>query len=255
MTQRVFIKVVGFTDVERHALNTVFRLSESRPTAYVLWAPDAPEAPQMALLDAHSYEARVEAESPQPQGMRLAWIGEDPPEGIWRSFHRPLNWTDVVQAMDEVFEPVPELSFDLDMDVEVDMGPETQPPEDANAPPRPRALIACAPLEERLYLRAKLALHGWVLADEAESAAQALELLQGNRYEVALVDFDLPGSPGWPFLQQLATTGRGVGRLVVIKERATWLEKMRAWFAGARAMLRKPVAPEQVEALLGPAAP
>jgi CheY-like chemotaxis protein len=155
--------------------------------------------------------------------------------------------------MDEVFEPVPELTFDLDLDMGADMGPETQPPEESNEPPRPRVLIASAHLEDRLYLRAKLALHGWVVADEAQSAAQALELLQGNRYEIALVDFDLPGSPGWSFLPQLATTGRGIGRLVVIKERATWIEKVRAWFAGARAMLRKPAVPEKLQTLLGPA--
>ena len=34
MAQRVFVKVVGFSDVERHALNSVFRLSEDRDTIY-----------------------------------------------------------------------------------------------------------------------------------------------------------------------------------------------------------------------------
>jgi hypothetical protein len=35
MGRRVFVKVVGFSDAERHALNTLFRLSEERDTHYV----------------------------------------------------------------------------------------------------------------------------------------------------------------------------------------------------------------------------
>ena len=45
MTQRVFVKVTGFTDVERHALNTVFRLSEQRGIIYSLWVPPPPSRP------------------------------------------------------------------------------------------------------------------------------------------------------------------------------------------------------------------
>ena len=30
--ERVFVKVAGFSDAERHALNTLFRLSEQRET-------------------------------------------------------------------------------------------------------------------------------------------------------------------------------------------------------------------------------
>ena len=37
MAQRIYIKVVGFSDEERHALNTVFRLSEQCRTMYQLW--------------------------------------------------------------------------------------------------------------------------------------------------------------------------------------------------------------------------
>ena len=53
MAQRVFIKVVGFSDEERHALNTVFRLSEQCRTMYQLWTPQAAEPPRALLLDGH----------------------------------------------------------------------------------------------------------------------------------------------------------------------------------------------------------
>ena len=51
MGRMVFVKVVGFRDVERHALNTLFRLSAERPTCYALWMPDAPVMPHIALID------------------------------------------------------------------------------------------------------------------------------------------------------------------------------------------------------------
>ena len=54
MGTTVFVKVVGFRDVERHALNTVFRLSMERPTCYALWTPEAPVMPHITLLDVES---------------------------------------------------------------------------------------------------------------------------------------------------------------------------------------------------------
>lgn len=247
MPQKVFVQVVGFTDVERHALNTVFRLSEQRPTSYWLWTPEAPEAPRLALLDGQSYEARLAYETLRSSGPHLAWVGDDAPAGVWRSFGRPLSWPDVVQAMDEMFTPLTEVEFDLDLDA----GPQTQPPpaDDDDVPVR-RALIASADLGERLYLRAKLALHQLTVADEAESAADVLELLRTNRYEVALVDFGLPDSDGWPFIRRLAQARSVISHLVVTKDSASLGERIQAWLAGVEALLAKPADPLKLQRML-----
>jgi CheY-like chemotaxis protein len=247
MPQSVFIKVIGFTDVERHALNTVFRLSEARTINYSLWAPGAPLDPQLVLLDGQSYEARVEAESPPVRDARLVWIGEDAPPGVWRSFHRPLAWGEVVQAIDDVFAPQPDISFDLDLDA----GPDTLPPDDLHPQvPERRALIACADINERLYLRAKLALHGITLADEAETAEQVQQLLRGHRYKFAVLDFGLPQGEGWQLVRQLGQLQPPIARLVVTKQQVTLAERIRARFAGARAVLRKPPDPEKLRVLM-----
>src|SRR5688572_15006897 len=116
MAQRVFIKVVGFDDDERHALNVVFRLSEQCQTMYQLWSTEAPDKPRMALLDGDTWEARLEAESPLNDDVKLVWVGADPPAQIWRSFRRPLAWPDIVQAMDALFLPDQGLDFDLGLD-------------------------------------------------------------------------------------------------------------------------------------------
>lgn len=245
MAQRVFVKVVGFTDVERHALNTVFRLSEQREIVYSLWATDAPEPPQLALIDGRSYEAPLELESRQDAGLKLIWVGPAAPAEAWRTFQRPMSWPDVVNAMDQLFAPAEALDFDLDYDSGV---PDTQPP--ADEPPRKRALIASADRDERLYLRAKLALAHLTQADEAETGVQALELTRSHHYAVALVDFALPDFDGWALLKELNEARPAIPHVILTKEGASVPERLRAWFAGAQGLFDKPPHPAKLQSLL-----
>jgi CheY-like chemotaxis protein len=246
MAQRVFVKVVGFTDVERHALNTVFRLSEQRDTVYSLWAADAPEPPQLALIDGQSYEARVELESPNNADLKLIWVGDVESANVWRTFERPMSWPEVVRSMDQLFAPPNPLDFDLGFGGGDAV--DTQPPE-AEVPAK-RALIACADRDERLYLRAKLALAELTQADEAETAAEARELARAHQYSVALVDFALPGVDGWAFLKELNETRPAIPYVIITKEGASVPERVRAWFAGAEGFFDKPPHPGKLQNLL-----
>ena len=104
MPSTVFVKIVGFRDVERHAINTVFRLSMDRLPSYWLWTPDAPVPPHLALIDVDSYEGGLELASPTfNSNLKLICVGKRPPPGAWRVFDRPLNWPAVVHAMDQLF--------------------------------------------------------------------------------------------------------------------------------------------------------
>jgi CheY-like chemotaxis protein len=244
MAQRVFVKVVGFTDVERHALNTVFRLYGQGETHYCLWMVDAPEAPQLALIDGQAYEAPLQLESPAQDGLKVIWVGESPPPDAWRVFHRPIAWPDVVQAMDDVFETPRPLDFDLDSRGSF---ADTVPPD---VPPGKRALIASADRDERLYLRAKLALADLTRADEAETAAQALELTRANQYDVALVDFALPDMNAWVLLKELAGAKPAIPHVIVTKARASILERLRARLGGVEGVFDKPPHPGKLQDLL-----
>lgn len=261
MSQRVFVKVVGFTDVERHALNTLFRLSEQGPVTYSLWMPDAPQQPRLALVDGQSYEAPMAVESPgQDPDLKVIWVGEEPPALAWRVFDRPLHWPHVIKAMDGLLGPPQELDFDLeqesDLDFDLDSGLEaedTQPqPLGAQQPPEPvrRALIISADLAERLYLRARLALADLPLADEAESAAQAIEMTRADAYAVTLLDFDLPSTQGWEMVKQLQQARPRLPHLIVIKRNATLMDNFRAWNAEIEACLGKPPDPARLAGLL-----
>jgi CheY-like chemotaxis protein len=240
MGDRVFVKVVGFTDVERHALNTVFRLSDERAATYVLWTPDAPEPPRLALVDGQAPEGREVLESPGTDpDLKLIWVGAITPARAVRSFVRPLAWPDVVQAMDELFAPPPAVDFDLDLD----------PVTPSAASTAKRVLVTGAEPSDRFYLRAKLASVGLLDVDEAESATQLQELTQVTRYQAILLDLDLPAVDGWALLRQLTSLSPPVA-VIVFKQSPGFGTRLRARFAGAQACLGKPPHPGRLQSLL-----
>ncbi len=245
MAEPIFVKVMGFSDVERHALNSVFRLSADQAIHYQLWAADAPRSPALALVDGDSYQAVMELET---QGLddsiKLIWVGSHPSPRAWRSFDRPMHWPNVVQAMDSLFGPPPELDFDLGFDA----GPDTQPPE-LDAPGR-RALVVNTSRDECLYLRARLALAGLVFMDEAATAADALALVTAQPYSLVLLDLALPDRDGWQLLRELRAVRPEVGTVWLTTAGGTLLAGLRARQAGAKACLAKPFDPAQLQSLL-----
>ena len=76
MPTSVYVKVVGFNDVERHALNTLFRLSQGQSATYLLWTPELPVPPHVALIDVESYEAGMELDLNTPAEFRAHLEGE-----------------------------------------------------------------------------------------------------------------------------------------------------------------------------------
>ncbi len=167
MAQRVFVKVLGFSAAERHALNTLFRLSEQRETVYSLWEPQAPEPPRLALVDGRSQEAHQESRTggqvAQADLDRVGGAGQqlallrtaaalarrDP--GPWMNCsRRPVRstWT---STLDDASQTLPPGVRGWD-----------------GSPPL-RALIASCDRDQRLYLRARLALAELTQVDEAET--------------------------------------------------------------------------------------
>src|SRR4051812_26749439 len=98
----IWVKVVGFTETERHSLNTLFRLSAKNNNAYALWTSEGAAAPHIALIDVDSYEAGLEMASPNfNPNLKLICVGARATENAWRSFERPVEWSALVTALDE----------------------------------------------------------------------------------------------------------------------------------------------------------
>ena len=236
MGTTVFVKVVGFREVERHALNTLFRLSADRPTSYAVWTPEAPIMPHVALIDVDSYEAGLALASPGlNRNLKLICVGNGAPAHAWRVFARPLNWTAVLHAMDQLFAKV---GVDIDLDLDGDAS--------SAVPPGVRVTLLVDPSrDERLYLRARLALAGLIEVDEVESVAQAMAKIKERHYDIVIVDVDSPDDP-WSLVERLVASDPPIGSVVITTVNNSWQMHERAELAGCRAVLEKPYDPGHV---------
>ena len=235
MGKTVFVKVVGFRDVERHALNTLFRLSMERSTCYSLWTPEAPVMPHIALIDTESYEGGILLASPKLNpNLKLICVGGGAPAHAWRMFARPLNWTAVIHAMDQLF-----ASHSVDIDI-FDDQPSTV------VPPGVRVTLLVDPSrDERLYLRARLALAGLIEADEAETVGAAAVLARERHYDIVIVNVNMPDEP-WDLVRRLVAANPPIGSVVISVENPSWQVHERAEQSGCRAVLDRPYDPGHV---------
>ena len=243
MRPSVYVKVIGFRDVERHALNTLFRLSAAQPTSYALWTPEVPVAPQLALIDLDVYQAGLEVTSPElNSNLKMICIGHGAPANAWCSFERPLHWPDVVNAMDSLFTPVEKLDDGIDFGNDDSVG---------RVPPGFKVSLLVDPSrEDRLYLQARLALAGHTEIEEAGSAAQALELAKKRHYDLLIVSLVLPDMEGLELVRQLVGLELAIGRVIVTTTDKSWQLRELAEQAGCFGLLEKPFDPLQVVQLL-----
>jgi len=242
MASTVWVKVVGFTDVERHSLNTLFRLSERMYPSYALWSREAPSPPQVALLDVDSYEAGLELASPSfNTHLKLICVGDEPPSHAWRSFARPVDWPALVQVLDGLFSQ----RGDVDIDLGFDGG------QDKPVPPGVRVtLMVGMALEDRLYLRARLAIAGLTDVDEAHTAEQARALTKERAYNLVLVSLELADSDPWALIAELKNLPEPPYAVVAVSTAPSWGVMERAEQLGCMALLEIPFNPRQVLGLL-----
>ncbi|WP_372825405.1 response regulator [Polaromonas sp.] len=258
--KRLFVKYYGFTEAERHALQTVFRLSESHETVYSPWTPESPDAPEVLLVDSDSWEAVVALANPVHDGIRLVWVGDNAPAAAWQVFPAPVRWSTVIEALDAEFAPVSSaaLSLDLDLmhaqdlDVHFDGQDDTAPMALDGAGPTAtrRVLVVDAGRDPRLYLRAKLATAGLYEVDEAAGEDVALALLRAHAYHLVMVDIGLSGKDGRQLLKAVESTRPANAHFLVTGTAPVWRGGLQAWFSGAQAYLKKPLDPDRLSELL-----
>lgn len=215
--QRVFVKVVGFSDVERHALNTVFRLSEDRDPAYAPWlegAVGAPSQPDVLLVDGSSAEAVLSQVREMPVGQRLIWVGKQAPAHAWREMLRPIQWAELLMDLDGVFAARQADSGYLDLDFS------TPAPLDGATSLAPmRALLVGPEGLDQQTLRSSLAVQGVDVVDVAPGTDEALALISRHRYALAVLDMDAPMVDAWALAKLLTAERRGI-RVLGMSEHA-----------------------------------
>lgn len=198
------IEVIGFSDVERHALNTVFRLSRESEVSYRPWQPGSGQLvsePPVLLVDGGCAEAvLVQARAPR-QSQRLIWVGEHAPEHAWRVVSRPIAWAALLHDLDHCFAASQSDSGFLDLDV-------TQPVslggERGEFPSRElrRALLVGLAAPEALSLRERLAQAAVPQVDEALSSERAAEFMaQHHHYHCGVFNLDDHHIDAWGLME------------------------------------------------------
>lgn len=192
--QRIFVSVVGFTDIERHALNTVFRLSEERDLAYAPWVPPTDtatgptERAQVLLVDGTSAEAVLSHARQMPHGQWLIWVGPDAPEHAWRVLERPIQWAHILHDLDAVFAARQADSGMLDLDITSPGLLQGEPPQ-TDGPARRALLVGMSEREAALF-RARFVMAGVEEVDVADSTNGTLDLMGRHSYCCGVFNLD-----------------------------------------------------------------
>lgn len=238
MAANISVKVVGFSDAERHSLNTLFRLSEGSSAAFAAWTTESSEPPDVVLIDVDSTEAQQElaATALQP-AQRVISVGNAPVAHAWRSFQRPVDWTVLLELLGAAALALGDGSQDVSM----------HEPAHSGFDPDPSAcLLVGFSLENGLYLRARLALAGLYDVDDAESAVQANVKIKHRRFNLVMVDLSSNDIAAWALVQSLSEWSEP-RRFVVVatSDRSSRTLKMTEQL-GCTAVLEIPFAPQKV---------
>jgi hypothetical protein len=256
---RIFVSVVGFTDTERHALNTVFRLSEERDLVYGLWTPpmvpgaSAPPVPaQVVLVDGACAEAVLYHAKALPLGQRLIWVGEDAPSHAWRVLRRPLVWGELLHDLDTVYAAKQADSGLLDLDI---TSPVPLEDEEEASPDVRRALLAGLGPGERALVLLHLSRVGVTVVDEVVDNKGAVDCLGRYGYCCAVINLDEHQIDGWSVLKLFLQANPRAMTVAMSDQAGPWAGwwgrrrvRRHARRAGVSALLARPPAEDELAA-------
>jgi CheY-like chemotaxis protein len=243
MASNIWVKVVGFSDVERHSLNTLFRLSAVRQTAYALWSPEVGAPPMVALIDVDSYGANLELALPSfNSNLKCICVGSRSQVNAWHSFPRPVDWPALIGVLDGLF-AVPD-AIDIDIGLNTLVEPIVPPGVKTT-------LLVGMGRDNRLYLRARLALAGLTDVDDAATGGEAGARVSQKDYDLVIVGLDLPDADPWALVETLHDLPTPIRSVVVVTAFPTWATTEQAERLGCTGLLEIPFNPRQVIALLG----
>ena len=246
------IEVIGFSDVERHALNTVFRLSREREVSYSAWQPGTGQLvslPPVLLVDGDCAEAvLVQARAPRP-GQRLIWVGPHAPEHAWRVVSRPIAWSALLHDLDNCFAAAQSDSGFLDLDVTQPVPLPGQVGEFSGAEQR-RALLVGLAEPEAAYLSERLARAAVPMVDEALSSERAAGFMaQHHHYACGVFNLDDHHIDAWG-LMELFRDRYPQAMTLATSEHAGWWRRRRLRHhtqrLGLTGLLLRPLEPAAV---------
>ena len=253
-----YVDVIGFNEVERAMLNSVFTLAARRSPAFSQHMPGASmasAAPTVYLVDADAPAALAEFQvlhkrTPLPTLL----VGTSSHGTGLPVFTRPLQWARLLQALDEVVEDGTGVTRLAASDVGVlrasrpgsspthkpaRSGTESLP---ARRPGKESVLVVDDNATVRSFMQAKLAPFGFGV-DFAETGEAAIGLSGQNDYTCVFLDVVLPGVDGYQVCKMIKSNKQAITKtaVVMLTSRSSTFDKLRGSLAGCDEYLTKPL--------------
>ncbi|TWO70626.1 response regulator [Caenimonas sedimenti] len=259
--EQYLVDVIGFNDVERSMLSSIFALAARRDPGFAQYEPGTPgRTPDIYLVDAENQEAFGEFRALHKRTQLPAvLIGTSALGTSFPVLPRPLQWARLLQALEDTLpggdempvsaepiapEPAPALRRTLSGSGHGRTQP-IQPISDAATNKRmlgDTVLVVDDNATVRAFMQAKLAPYGFEV-DFAETGEEAVGLSGTQEYTCVFLDVVLPGIDGYQVCKLIKSNKQAIKKtaVVMLTSRSSPFDKLRGSLAGCDEYLTKPL--------------
>ncbi|WP_374668742.1 response regulator [Ramlibacter sp.] len=260
LNEQYLVDVIGFNDVERSMLSSIFALAARRDPGFAQYQPGTPgRMPDIYLVDADSAEALAEFRALHKRtGLPAVLVGQRDHGTGFTLLPRPLQWARLLQALEDILAtgdeaqivmptPAPETTQSLRRSMPGaalrSNSPSAVP--DAAAGKRMLAdtvLVVDDNATVRAFMQAKLAPYGFEV-DFAETGEEAVGLSGQHDYTCVFLDVVLPGIDGYQVCKLIKSNKQAIKKtaVVMLTSRSSPFDKLRGSLAGCDEYLTKPL--------------
>jgi len=260
------VDVIGFNDVERSMLSSIFALAARRDPGFAQFKPGtAGRSPDIYLVDADEPAAFNEYRALYKRAKLPAVLvgsGSQGAKGV--VLPRPLQWARLLQALDDTLsggEDAPIAAAPAAPSSHAAQGlrrtlsgggaalgrSNTHRIEDTDAATKKRmlgdtVLVVDDNATVRMFMQAKLAPYGFEV-DIAETGEEAIGLSATQEYACVFLDVVLPGIDGYQVCKLIKSNKQAIKKtaVVMLTSRSSPFDKLRGSLAGCDEYLTKPL--------------
>ena len=252
------VDVIGFADVERSMLASIFALAARRDPGFAQFEPGTSggRTPDLYLVDADNPEALGEFKALRKRAsLPAVLIGTSAHGTGCTVLPRPLQWARLLQALDDLVSsgddvaiaPVPAPAVDPRRSLPGAALGRSNAPQGAAAAAGQRmlgdtVLVVDDNATVRAFMQAKLAPFGFDV-DFAETGEEAIGLSGQNEYTCVFLDVVLPGIDGYQVCKLIKSNKQAIKKtaVVMLTSRSSPFDKLRGSLAGCDEYLTKPL--------------
>ena len=261
------VDVIGFNEVERSMLSSIFALAARRDPGFAQFEPGAQgRSPDLYLVDSDNATAFGEFRALHKRSSLPAVLVGSGAQGTSHTvLQRPLQWARLLQALEDALAGAGDDTAELAKSLP-GAGGEPRRTLSGSGPrarsgtraPAPRAAPPTAEQKHRLlndsvlvvddnatvraFMQAKLAPYGFDV-DYAETGEEAIGLSGSNEYTCVFLDVILPGIDGYQVCKLIKSNKQAIKKtaVVMLTSRSSPFDKLRGSLAGCDEYLTKPL--------------